>query len=101
MAEAPTAYEFINQRLDRIENKVDSIGSRVISRDEFDRYKADQAVALAKLEAQIATAQTALATYQNQQQDNANKWRLFWSGLALTPLASAAIAFIVSGGFPQ
>lgn len=101
MADAPTPYEFINQRLDRIENKVDSIGQRVISRDEFDRYKADQQLALSKLEVQITAAQTALATYQNQQQDNANKWRLFWSGLALTPLASGLIAWVVSGGIPQ
>ncbi len=101
MADAPTPYDFINQRLDRIENKIDAVGQRTIGREEFDRYRLDVQLTITRLEASIAEVNTALATYQAQQQDNASKWRLFWSGLALTPLVSGLIAFLISGGLPQ
>lgn len=100
MAEPPNQWDMLLSRIDRLEDKIDRVGERVVPRDEFERYKAIQSKEHDALRASIKELDDKADAAKDRQDENAAKWRLFWSGLALTPVASGLIAWIISGGVP-
>ena len=108
MSEAPNPWDLILTRMDRLEAKVDRVGERVVSRDEFERYKQDEEKRRIVLLADLKEQETKLDTHKEnlderkrleitREQDEKAKWRLFWAGVLLSPVAGAAVAWIVTG----
>lgn len=108
MSEAPNPWDMVLSQIAKLDAKVDRIGERVVVRDEFNQYKAqaekDHTALALTVEKQAAT----FATYKEKlderertesarDQDDRAKWRLFWAGVVLSPIAGAVVAWIVSG----
>lgn len=92
----------ITKWLERVESKIDRIGERTVTRDEFERYKIDAQKKITAIELQIEkirdqAAEREIET-QNRKADDAMKLRLFWSGLILTPIVTFGINFFLLRG---
>lgn len=97
MADAPNAWDMLNERLNRIEDKVDKVGERVVPRDEFERYKTAQAAELAAIRSEAKEQRTAIDETKKSERDEKNRMLMWGAGMILSPIMSAVVAFVVSG----
>lgn len=98
MAEAPNAWDMILERLNRLEDKVDKVGERVVPRDEFERYKVSNAAEIASIRADAKEQQKVLDAAEKSERDEKNRMLMWGAGMVLTPLISAFVAWAASGG---
>ena len=98
MADPPSPWDIVFKRMDRLETKIDLLGERVVPRDEFERHKAHEQREREQIHAELkeykSTVDARERSDRERKESDKAKWRIFWAGLALTPIISGFVTWI-------